>query len=491
MKIFFIFSRKARSATNIPPLGIMSLAAVLRQHGSSDIRLFDLAYDTENEIVDACVHDKPDIIGLSTDSISFERGCNCLSSIRNSYTKGHVILGGVHPTISPGEALMKTGACLAVIGEGETAIIEVVDALSAGKDISPIRGIAYIEDGELVVTEKRPFIEDLDTVPFPARDLLPMKRYLQAFADIPMLCPTITVFASRGCNANCIYCQPVARTLFGKTMRHRSVGNVIEEIEQLKRSWFFRNIFFTDDELLFNGREWVEALANEMINRKLNLRWTCQARIDQVQDESLIALMREAGCYAIGFGVESGSQRILNAMRKGYKASMIDEAFRICRKHKIITTCNLMVGTPGESYETINESKAMIARVRPNLVRISITTPTPGSDLHALLKRENRILISHLSDFDRWVDNPIKLDNFSKEDIRAGIKILLTTFYADFYRSLYNPVKFLENRFFFRILLLRYLFMLRRPLRLLRDLLFYVNYFKHRKGHASEPVSAR
>jgi anaerobic magnesium-protoporphyrin IX monomethyl ester cyclase len=490
MKIFLIFSRKSMGETNIPPLGIMSLAATLRAHGHTDIRLFDMAYDSETTVIDACRTEKPDLIGLSTDSISFDRGAACIAGIRKVYGGGRIILGGVHPTIAPEEALRTTGALLAAIGEGEETVLAIVDALEGAKDIASVKGIAYRDGDTVRKTGPRPFIENLDTVPFPARDLLPMERYLRARADVPMLMPVITVFASRGCYGNCIYCQPVARTLFGKTMRHRSVENVIDEIEMLQRTYSFRTLFFTDDELLYNGREWVEELAETMIRKRLRLRWTCQARVDQVQDEGLVALLRRAGCYAIGFGVESGSQSILNYMRKGYTTPMIDNAFRLCRKQGIITTCNLMVGTPGESSASVAESRAMIARIHPNLIRVSITTPTPGSDLHTKLIKENRILISRLSDFDRWAANPIRLDDFSKEEIRVAIRSFLTLFYRDFFRTVVNPLRLIKNWYFVKVLVLRYLFLLKSPARFWQDLLFYLTYFKHRKGHPAHEAGS-
>ena len=483
MKIVFIFARKTAGETATPPVGIMSLAAVLRNYGYQDVKLFDMAYHSPAFISDICQKHQPDIIGLSSDSISFEQGVKCLAMVRHVCSRAIFILGGIHPTIAPEQSLHMTNASLAVIGEGEATIVDTVKAIEDGTDYSSVRGIAYRNGDQIVRTSPRGYIQDLDTIPFPARDLLPMEKYLAARPDLPMLYPTITLLASRGCKANCIYCQPVARTVFGRTMRHRTVENVIEEIIYLKTSFTFNNLYFVDDELLFNGREWIDLLLNSMIQRNLRVRWTCQARVDQVQDTALVALMRKAGCYAIGFGVESGSQKILNYMRKGYKAEMIDSAFALCRKHGIITTCNLMVGTPGETKETIRESAAMLNRVRPNLVRVSITTPTPGSDLYKAMKDENRIKVSNLSDFDRWQANPIRLDNFSRDDILQAIRLLLGTFYGNVLRLFFKPLRLAAEFFFWRTLMIRYCQMLRNPRLVIKDLFFYLNYFKFRKGY--------
>lgn len=485
MKIFLVFSRKLAEESYVPPIGIMSLAAVLRQKGYTDIKLFDMAFHSKDLIVRECMSEEPDVIGLSTDSISFENGSKLLGEIKEKCNNGTYIIGGIHPTINPEQALLKTKADVAVVGEGEITIVDIVRAIENKHSFSDIKGIAFIDHGQYIRNEAQEFIKDLDSIPFPARDLLPMDKYLEASPDIPMLYPTMTIFASRGCKANCIYCQPVARYLFGRKMRQRSVTSVVSEINFLKNKYSFNNLYFTDDELLYNGIEWVKELCTAFIENKLNINWVCQARVDQI-DNDLVTLMKRSGCYAIGFGVESGSNRILKYMRKGYNVSQIEKAFEICRQNRIITTCNLMVGTPGETYETIQESIDMLTLIRPNLVRCSITTPTPGSDLHTQMTKENRINLTRLSDFDRWAAYPIKLDNFTKEDIQESIRKLLMTFYKNFFSIFYNPLRLVSEFYFINILIRRYFVLARHPKRLLKDISFYLLYFKHRKGHETK-----
>ncbi len=173
-------------------------------------------------------------------------------------------------------------------------------------------------------------------------------------------------------------------------------------------------------------------------------------------------------------------------MRKGYNVSQIERAFEICRQNRIITTCNLMVGTPGETHETIQESIDMLSRIRPNLVRCGITTPTPGSDLYTYMVKENRINITRLSDFDRWAAYPIKLDNFTKEDIQESIRKLLMNFYKNFFSIFYNPFRFVNEFYFINILLKRYFALASHPARFWKDISFYLLYFKHRKGYETK-----
>jgi len=267
-------------------------------------------------------------------------------------------------------------------------------------------------------------------------------------------------------------------------MRHRSVASVIDEVIFLKHNYPFNTLYISDDELLYNGKKWMEELCTAFIEKGLNVRWTCNARVDHIE-ENLIRLMKKAGCYAIAIGVESGSDVILKYMRKGYTSGQIDKAFEICRRNKMITTSNFMIGTPGETKETLQSSIDLLRRIRPNLVRCSITTPTPGCDLYVQLKKENRINIKHLSDFDRWAAYPIRLDNISKEDIQTAMKTLLNVFYKNFFSIFINPVRIVQESYFLKILFLRYLLLLKNPVLILKDVFFYLTYCKHRKGYDS------
>jgi len=481
MKIFLIYSRKKQAESNIPPFGIMYLAAALRENGYTDIKLFDQAIHSNDLIVQECFKHRPELIGLSADSIGYENGVSAIKAIQAKYSGIYYVLGGIHPTIAPEQSLLETNANVVVIGEGEDTIVELVMAIDKGKELRNIKGLGYFEKGNFVKTKARPFISDLDSLPFPARDLLPMEEYLNVCPDIPMLYPTMTIIASRGCKGNCIYCQPVVRTLFGNKMRHRSVSNIMEEIIAVNKKYSFNSLYFIDDELLFNGRDWIEELCNGFIDNKLNIKWVCQGRVDQV-DSHLISIMKRAGLYSMGFGVESGSQKILNYMRKGYRAGKIKQAFEICRQHKIITTCNLMVGTPGESYETIRESCQMLKTAKPDFVRVSITTPTPGSDIYYKIKQEDCINLKHLSEFDRWAAYPIKLNNFTKEDIQYSIKSLLGIFYRNLLTYLLKPGKILRHWYLFKVLLKRYYQIAHNPARFWKDISFYLTYYWQRKG---------
>ncbi|MFH1782303.1 MAG: cobalamin-dependent protein [Candidatus Omnitrophota bacterium] len=292
MKIFLIFARKFQKESYSYPIGIMSLAAILRRNEYNDIKLFDMAIDSMEFIIESCLKDKPDLVGLSSDSISFENGTKLVKKIQERYKKTIYVLGGVHPTIAPEEALRELGADIAVIGEGEVSFLELVKKIDKGEDYIDVNGIAYLREDKFFENRPRDFINNLDDIPFPARNLLPMEKYLNVPPDIPMLYPAMTIMAGRGCRSNCIYCQPICRKLFGSKMRVRSVGNVIEEIEFLRMNYRFRTLCFIDDEFFYNGVPWIEELCSSILDKKIKIRWTCIGRVDHIEAKLIKKMKR-------------------------------------------------------------------------------------------------------------------------------------------------------------------------------------------------------
>lgn len=481
MKIFLIYARKVREPSNMPPMGILILGALLRQKTDHKVRLFDMGFDSDQEIFDECLKEKPDVIGLSTDSIGYQSGLTLLNKLRGLPFEPRIIVGGVHPSIDPEKTLKETGADLVVMCEGEYTLLEIMERLSSQSSYEDVTGIAFIKNGKFVINQARPFIKELDELPWPDRSLANYQRYLDARPDMPFIYPTMVVMTNRGCKGNCIYCQPVVRNMYGKRMRYRSVDNVISEIAELRSRYDFKSILFNDDDLLFNGKEWLYDFCNKMELHFANLKWACYSRIDQI-DDKMARKMSKAGCYAIAFGVESGSQKILNYMRKGYRVEQVSDVFDICRKYGIISTANLMVGTPGDSRDTIKNTANMLIKAKPDLVRVSITTPTPGSDLQKLMLAEDRINLKNLSDYDRWAFYPIRLDGFSKQDMRWAIKRLMGIYYRSLIARLVIPWRAYNSWYFLKRLLLRYLNMARRPKLMLSDIYFYMTYYWQRRG---------
>ena len=286
-----------------------------------------------------------------------------------------IILGGIHPT-----ALIKKSieemkdVDIFVIGEGELTIKEIMDEV----DIKKIKGVGYNDKGNIKVNPPREFIENLDEIPFPSRELLPnIKNYTLGF-DWEGRKPAATVFSSRGCPYNCIYCA--SKVMWKGKVRFRSAENVLEEIDFLVDNYKIKEVLFYDDHFTLNKQR-LQDICNGLIKRKYNLTWCCFSRVDSLDLETA-QLMKKSGCHMISFGVESGSQIILDAMHKNVKVEDIIKAFKICKKVRINTKASFIFGGPKETYETISETRKLIKTILKDYVWFFMITPMPGTELY-------------------------------------------------------------------------------------------------------------
>jgi anaerobic magnesium-protoporphyrin IX monomethyl ester cyclase len=283
------------------PLGILYIAAILRKHGYK-ISFVDLTFGNFHDIKKELL--STDIIGISAASALFGSASKVANYIKEIDQDLTCIIGGPHATAFPQDCLEK-GFDIAVIGEGERTIIDLLNAIEKNKPLQDVAGIVFRKSDNLIYTRPRALIPNLDELPFPARDLIDHKRYFASGVEH-------TLIASRGCPYNCIYCKPMIDKLFGRRVRMRSPFNVIDELEMLCKDYKHevkaRGVVFVDDVFTIN-RKWIESFCAEIKKRKLEVRWSCQTRVN-LADEKVFRMMKSAGCYLIEFGVESGSQRI-------------------------------------------------------------------------------------------------------------------------------------------------------------------------------------
>ncbi len=391
------------------PLGILYIASALRKAGY-DVDFVDLTFADSLDVLRDKVSNA-DLIAMSATTALFGRAREVLEYIRAINKDVPAIIGGPHATTLPFDAL-KAGFDYAVIGEGEETTAELVDAIGNDKNISLIRGIAFKEKGSPKLTEPRPFIENIDAIPFPARDLLDYEKYFAAGLD------TVGIMAMRGCPYNCLFCKPMQNKLFGNKIRRRSVSNVVDEIEQIQKAYGGRKLFFKDDTLTTNGAGWFEEFGDELKRRNLDIDdWVCQSRVNQVSFE-LLKKLKETGCRSISFGVESGSQKILNFYRKGITVEQTIKAFDMCHELGFWTHAYIMLGAPPETRDDLEMTLQLLKRIKPSSISASITTPAPGTDLY-LYAEENSIL--NIKDY---VENdyystkmPMKLAHLTEADL--------------------------------------------------------------------------
>jgi len=294
-----------------------------------------------------------------------------------------IIAGGPHPTVLPEQALNENpGLDYIVVGEGEITILELLDGISGKKDLAQIEGIAYREEGQIKVTLRRPLIEDLDSLPRIAYHLFDMEKYIPA-PDSYRRFPATHMMRSRGCPFNCIYCSN--KTMFGRKVRTHSVERVVSDISFLKEHYNIKEIFFWDDIFTVN-RKWVEEFC-EKIKKEAPISWSCNTRVDMV-DEVLLKKMKQASCWQIHFGIESGNQRLLDLIKKQITLDQVEQAMRLTRKVGIQTRAYYMLGLPTETPQESLESIRFIKRIRPSYSMVGLASPYPGTEFAQMVKDE-------------------------------------------------------------------------------------------------------
>ncbi len=285
-------------------------------------------------------------------------------------------MGGVHASFADKEILAQEPAVdIIVRGEGEETIVELAEQLPQTQKLGDVKGITFRKDNEIYQTTKRPLIRDLDALPLPAYKLLPVEKYRVTGRR---LLPMIT---SRGCSFACSFC--VASKMFGACLRTRSAKNVLHELEWLKNEQGAEGISFQDDTFTLDKQRTID-MCDGMIERKLNLPWGCGTRTDTVTKE-VLAKMRKAGCNEVAFGVDAGAQKIRDAFHKGVSTQQCEKAIKWAKEEGIFVTTSVILGYPGETRETLQESLDFIRKVEPDEVWLCHATPFPGTELREIV----------------------------------------------------------------------------------------------------------
>ena len=353
----------------VPPLGIAYLAAVLERKGHSVGIVDAFAEKLDFPGLEARIRRfSPDLVGITGMTPVIDNAFRAAAAARK-HAK-HVIIGGPHVSVYQQKVFEQAPEIdAAVQGEGEISVSLLVDALAAGKDFSAVPGLITRD----FVNPPAAFIEDLDTLPLPARHLLPNNKYTYPLSKGRVT----TVFSSRGCPYQCIFCD---KAVFGSRWRARSAENVLVELEQVVREFGITSVVFYDD--LFTVRkERVIEICQGILERRLNIDWKCEGRVNIVDRESL-AWMKRAGCSMIAYGVESGNQKGLDYLNKGTKVGQIREAFELTRKAGIKPMGYFVLGIPVETFEEEINTIEFAKEIKAAYAQFSVLSPTPGTRLY-------------------------------------------------------------------------------------------------------------
>jgi radical SAM superfamily enzyme YgiQ (UPF0313 family) len=371
MRVLLINPHYPISETPSPPLGLAFLAAALRQADIA-VRILDYVVfpyrpqELRQELADF----DPDIVGATAVSMNYYQAMDILRTVKRLNPQIFTIIGGPHVTFRAEETLGKHAEldCV-VIGEGEATLVELVRTVTAKGDLNHVKGIAFRNGNAVRRTPARDPIE-LNRLPLPARDLLPLGRYRAL--GLPL-----TVTTSRGCPYHCIFC--VGRKMGGAGVRYRHASAVGEELEALSRLGF-RQVNLADDLFTANNAH-CRAVCDEIVRRNLSLTWTAFARVDSITPE-ILCKMRTAGCTAVSFGLESANAGILKTIRKGITADQVVDAARMCRAAGIQAYGSFILGLPGESPATIQETLDFAERLQGEGLAYGfhLLAPFPGTE---------------------------------------------------------------------------------------------------------------
>jgi len=390
MKIVLIFPPNVyQTKQSMPPLGIAWLAAVLRENGFKDVSIIDsMANRYSNEdIIDLLKKESPDMVGISFGTQIRFSAFDLVRAIKKNFPKVIIVVGGPHPTLTTQDTLENVPEIdMVVRGEGEVSFLNLVKEIDKNGDLENVRGISFRDKtGEIVHNTDETAVQDLDSLPLPARDLLPMEKYEQTTALSKKRCTNI--MTSRGCPYQCVYCSVSEQ--WGHKIRQRSAKKVVDEIEFLLKTYpFLGGIRFFDDTFTVNKNRVLE-ICSEIIKRKLNFAWECETRANTI-DWEMAEAMKKAGCEFIDLGVESGSDRILKNIKKNITVAQAIEAVKVIKKAGIGLKIFIMHGLPGETCQDIRQtvflSRYLCHKLKADGATQGITIIYPGTELEQIAK---------------------------------------------------------------------------------------------------------
>jgi len=425
----------AGNAGCLPPMGLLYLQAALEHSRHESVLLDANAEDLDHDAAARRVAEiDPDVVGIQAMTFTMPDALLAARAVKRAAPRVKTVIGGPHPTIFPTETAALDGVDYAFAGEGEVDFVRLLDAWGDDVAEQAVPGVACRADGGVHYTPSAGLLRDLDALPLPARRSSPYRRYHSVLARRN---PITVMISSRGCPFNCVFCNRM-----GRKYRCHSAEYVLAEFDEIA-AMGIAEVFIHDDTFTLR-RDRVEAICRGLIERKSGLIWEARTRVDRVDGE-LLALMRRAGCTRLSFGVESGSPRVLKAIRKGIDVDRVREVFRLCRAEGITTLADFMIGSLDERREDVEMSLDLAARIRPDYVQYSICSPYPGTPLYAI-GRENGLIAE-----DVWAAfardplaefrSPVWTQHFSEEELASLAAMAYRRFYMTPRRMLRQALK--------------------------------------------------
>lgn len=379
------------------PLGLYYLSGVLEANGIST-KILDFMVDkpTKNKFDVYLRKVDPKIVGITSYTFNFTSTVDILREVKRVKPNSVTVLGGVHASSLPNKILDEVPYIdYLVHGEGEQTFLELCQNILKGESSRDLLGVAYKID-ELIINKPRPLIEDLDTLPFPDRTLLPLDKY-----------PVPVVQTSRGCPYSCIFCKISKH--YNNTIRFRDPKKVVEECSILVNRYKRKQIFFFGDAFTYDAN-WIEEFCDEILRRKLRFKWGCETRVDNV-NQSMLRSMRRAGCVEVQYGIDYGDESVLKKLGKNTTLQEVEDAVRWAKKVDMFVQSFFIFNCPGENEETIENTYDLIQRVPVDGVEINLLTPYPGTILWDNMDKLDMRIVNH--DFNYYTTKKYVIENMN------------------------------------------------------------------------------
>lgn len=411
-----------------PPLGLIALAAYLQQ-GGHDVSLYDANIEG-GKIEDALNLVKiqsPQIIGIGAMSVNMSKSLQLAEAIK-SFSKDIItVIGGIHPTVEPQQALQNPSIDFVIRGEGESTMTELLTALQKKKtqkkktDFEKILGLGFKKNNQIIINPPRELIPDLNPLPIPAYNLLNIKKYRAPYAS---RAPYMIMTRSRGCPFNCTFCG--VKKMFGRRYRVQSPERSIKEVDYLVNKLGVKEIGFKDSEFTLAPKN-VEDFCDLLIKKNYDLTWNCNGRVNHAT-YPMLNKMKQAGCVGITYGVESGDQKILDNMKKQTTPQQVRKAVKISKDIGLKVIGNFMIGNPGDTKETIEKTINFAKELNLDYAYFGFTTPFPGTELREQAIANNWLLDERLEAI-KYEDCIMNATSLPTQELKTYLNKAYRSFY--------------------------------------------------------------
>lgn len=371
----------------------------------------------------------PDVVGLTAMTFTLVDCKLTIEAIRR-HIDTNIVVGGPHTAIFPMETFEGLKADYVIVGEGEKTMDLLCKDIASGK-------VNKFMDETKRVYHQHDYYEDLDDLPFAAREMTNIGKYYSILSEET---PSTTFMSSRGCPFSCSYCDRPALGVTidengnergGKRFRPQGAMRVVDEMEHCERVLGIKDIFFYDDTFSVSMKR-VQQICDEYKKRKLTIKWDVRTRVNVINEE-LLKSMSEAGCTRIHFGVESGSPRVVREINKGVSLKQVEDAFRLCKKYKIRTLAYFMMGNPTETFEDVKMTLALSKRIKPDYMQMTILSPFPATEAYMLARQEGTIKGDPWREYSRKINDDFRPPLYDAIYTRQELESMLRWFYRKFY----------------------------------------------------------